>query len=639
MINSNENKDKIDVLKDILYSKNEDKLLNRKRHVLKDKGDFYDTPTTWEEEKESNIKIPYGKILLGAFVFFILAFGFAFLKFFIGSNTVSGDNIEILVSGPVSVSGGEEFSLDIEVKNKNNVDLNVVDLHVEYPEGTRSADGLSTELKRYSEVIGDIEVGQTKNKNVKAILFGEENTQKIINISVEYRIPGSNAIFNKQKNYTILISSSPINIRVDSLGEVNSNQQVDFNIEIESNSLSIINNSMLKIEYPFGFKVVSTSPSSASSNNSVFNLGDLEAGAKRTIKISGVFQGQDGEDKTMKFFVGTPKVGDDNEIGTIFTYNTKIISIKKSFVTLSFLINNSENEEVAVGTNLPVKSNISWRNNLTERIYNMVVDIKINGIPLDKTSIRIDAQKGFYNSYDNRIVFDKNSNQSFNIVEPGSDGVLSFDFYTLDQSSKPGITFGNSEIDIEILVSGNRVGNSEPSDEVMFSGKKTIKISSGLRLLSKGYRTVGPFQNIGPFPPKVDVESTYTITWTATNSFNNIRGAKVSAFLPSNINWYGYTSPDTEKIYFDQNTREVVWNIGDMKMNTGDKNPARSVSFQVSAIPSVSQLDKVFDLLGEATIKGTDYFSGATIGEVRPIITTDIVSDPLYVKSIGIVTQ
>jgi hypothetical protein len=303
------------------------------------------------------------------------------------------------------------------------------------------------------------------------------------------------------------------------------------------------------------------------------------------------------------------------------------------------LINNNGAEEVSVGTNSPVKSNISWRNNLTERIYNMVVDIKINGISLNKNSIIIDALKGFYNSYDNRIVFDKNSNQSFSIVEPGSEGILSFDFYTLDQYSKPNTTFSNSEINMEVLVSGNRIGNSEESNEIMFSGKKTIKLSSGLRLLSKGYRDVGPLQNIGPFPPKVDIESTYTITWTATNSFNNVRGAKVSAFLPSNINWYGYTSPDTEKIYFDQNTREVVWDIGDMKMNTGDKNPARVVSFQVSVIPSLSQLGEAVDLLGESTIKGTDYFSGANIGEIRPIITTDTISDPLYIKNTGKVVE
>ena len=42
------------------------------------------------------IHIPYTKIFIGALIFFIIAAGFAFYKFFGGSNTVSGNNIAIL---------------------------------------------------------------------------------------------------------------------------------------------------------------------------------------------------------------------------------------------------------------------------------------------------------------------------------------------------------------------------------------------------------------------------------------------------------------------------------------------------------------------------------------------------------------
>ena len=636
---SNEKKDRIDVLKDVLYSKNEDKLLNRRRHILKDKGDFYDTPTSWEEEKNSAVNMPYAKILLGAFIFFIVAFGFAFYKFWGGSNTVSGDNIDILVSGPVSVSGGDEFSLDINVKNNNNVDLQVVDLHVEYPDGTRSADDTSVELKRYSEGFGDIKIGESKDKIVKAVLFGEENSQKVINISVDYRISGSNAVFNKQKDYTILVSSSPVNIKVSSVSEVNSNQQVDFQVDITSNSLVTVSDLILKVDYPFGFNITSTNPKSVSSDNSVFDLGDLEPGGKRTIKISGIFQGQDGEDRILKFAVGTPQSGSNNEIGTIFTSDIKTISIKKSFVDLSLSFNGNKDENVPISTNSPVRADITWKNNLTERLYNMIVEVKISGNTLDKNSVSIDGQKGFYSSHDDTIIFDKDSDSKLSVVEPGDSDSFSFTFSSFGESSKPNTVFSNSDINVEVVVLGSRISTSEASNENMFSDKKVLKLSSDLRLLSRGYRTIGPFENTGPLPPKVDNESTYTITWVATNSFNNINNAKVSAFLPPNVRWTSYTSPDIEKISFNQETGEIVWNIGDMKMSIGDKNPARSVSFQVSVIPSTSQLGEELNLLNEATISGVDSYSGARIGEVRPVVTTKITSDPVYTENIGRVIE
>ncbi|MFA5934737.1 MAG: hypothetical protein WC827_02540 [Candidatus Paceibacterota bacterium] len=630
ILNPNEKKDKIDILKDILYSKNEDKLLVKRRHVLKDKGDFYNTPTSWEEDKSTSMEIPYSKIFLGAFIFFIIAFGFAFYRFWGGSNIVSGDNIDILVSGPVSVSGGEEFSLDIEVKNNNNVDLQVVDLHVEYPDGTRNADDPSVELKRYSEGFGDIKVGESQNKIVRAILFGEENGQKIININVEYRISGSNAIFNKQKDYTILVSSSPVNIKVSSIDEANSNQQIDFKIDITSNSLITISGLILKVDYPFGFNIVSTSPVSTVKDNNVFNLGDLESGGKRVIKISGILQGQDGEQRSLKFTVGMPQKDDDKVIGTTFVSYTKDISLKRSLVGLAMSLNNDNNKETALENGNKVRADIVWENNLAEKIYNMVINIKINGVALDKGSINV--EDGFYNSSENLIIFEKSYSPDFSVVNPSAGGTKRFEFSSLIPSAKPNISFSNSNINIETTVLGSRAGGSNSPIEVLFSDTKIIKISSSLRLLSKGYRSVGPFENTGPFPPKVDSESTYTITWTATDSFNNIKNAKASAFLSPNVVWTGRVYPDSEKIYYNNNTGEIIWDIGDMKNNTGDKNPARTVSFQISAIPSISQLGSELNLLNEATISGIDSYSGARIGEVRSAVTTRITSDPEYTK-------
>jgi hypothetical protein len=275
---------------------------------------------------------------------------------------------------------------------------------------------------------------------------------------------------------------------------------------------------------------------------------------------------------------------------------------------------------------------------LAEKIYDMTVKIKFNGQTFDKESVN--AGKGFYNSSENTIIFDKGSDPLLSMINTSDEGDMQFDFSTLLPSSKSSISFGNASIKLDISVLGNRGGADESvSQEVLYSDTKTLKISSNLKLLSRGFRTVGPFENSGPFPPQVDNETTYTITWTATDSFNNVNGVKVSAFLPPNVKWTGYTSPDSEKIIYDKGTGEVIWDIGDMKSGIGINSSAKEVSFQVSITPSITQVETEINLLNQATISGTDAYTRARIGEVKNPITTNITSDPAYVDDIGKVVR
>ena len=639
MFDSIEKKDNIKEMKDSLYSKTSDEAFVKRRHSLQDKADSK-IPVAWnvkEERAESSFKIPYSKILLGAFIFFILAFGFTFFKFFLGNNVVSGNNIDILVSGPVSIAGGEELPLEIEVKNNNNIDLKVVDLRIEYPAGTKSVTDQSMDLPRYSEVLGDINMGKSEKRLVKSVLYGEENSSKTIKITVEYRVTGSNAIFSKEKDFNVLISSSPVNIKVSGPTEISANQLTDFSIDINSNSVNIVKNLILKVDYPFGFNLSSSNPKSISSDGSVFAIGDMAPGAKRNIRISGTVLGQDGEQRVFKFTIGTPSKEDDTMVGTPLATYSSIVTLKKSSIGLDTTVNDQSGDEIAINVGSKNRINIYWKNNLTEKIYDMVVKINLSGQALSKESVNV--KKGFYNSFDNSILFDKSGDSLFSTINPSDEGDVQFDFDTLLPSSKSLVSFGNSSIKLDISVLGNRAGADSNTQEILYSGIKTLKISSNLKLLSRGFRTVGPFENSGPFPPQVDNETTYTITWTATDSFNNVTAAKVSAFLPPNVSWTSYTSPDSEKITYDKGTGEVVWDIGDMKSGIGTNYPARDVSFQVAITPSINQLGSEINLLNEATISGTDVYSGARIGEVKNPVTTNITSDPEYVDDIGRVVK
>ena len=78
----------------------------------------------------------FTKLLIGSVIFCLIAVGVGAYLFFNGKNLISADNIDVTIDGPVSVPGGEPVSFDIGIINKNNVDLQLVDMTVNFPAGT-----------------------------------------------------------------------------------------------------------------------------------------------------------------------------------------------------------------------------------------------------------------------------------------------------------------------------------------------------------------------------------------------------------------------------------------------------------------------------------------------------------------------
>ena len=65
-------------------------------------------------------------ILIISLLFFIGALTFAFYMLYNGSNVSSADNIEMSITGPVSVDAGKEVSLRILIENKNNEEKEII---------------------------------------------------------------------------------------------------------------------------------------------------------------------------------------------------------------------------------------------------------------------------------------------------------------------------------------------------------------------------------------------------------------------------------------------------------------------------------------------------------------------------------
>ncbi|MEK7143471.1 MAG: hypothetical protein AAB756_01445 [Patescibacteria group bacterium] len=619
-------KDPIDKLSERLYRN--DGMKTRHRTGMLHRAS-YDANKGWANEyveKESKVARPtsslFKKIFIGSVLFFVVSFGFAFYMFYGGGNVVSNEKIDLSIFGPAFTEGGNEFELEFDVKNGNSQALQYADLVIEYPKGaTLEGDKNTVRVRKF---LGELPAGESRAERAKIVLFGEEGSERTVKAILEYRVSGSNAIFVKEAGYLVHIKSSPLSLSVNSLKETNSNQDFVLNIETLANADKTIRNILLKVEYPAGFVFRNASIPSSYGNNT-WRLGDLDKGKNKTIAIHGIMQGEDGEERSFRIYVGTENEKDTGEIGVIYSSFLQTIAIKRPFLETKLLVDGVLGTEYVVGSTAPIAGEVNWINNLPNRVLDAEIYVRIIGDILDKSSVV--APAGFFGSSDNTITWNKDTSSELAQLEGGDSGKFPFTFKVLPLFSGNRTLFRNPMITIEVGVRGRRLLETNVPEQISASEKKIIKISSNAQLSVRAFYYSGPFKNTGGIPPRADRETSYAIVWTVLNSSNDLSKAQVKTKLPTYARWLDSVSPQGEDVTFNPETREVTWDLRRVDAGVGIETALRQTAFQVGFTPSISQVGKQAELTGEALFSGVDSFTNAEINFTRSAPTTNLINE------------
>ncbi len=592
-----------------------------------------EVPDSWQKEglREPEVKEQFfmqtsmfKKFFVFSLIFFTLALGYAAYMFFAESNTVSNENIDISVKSAAFTEGGEEYSLLLQVSNKNNTPLELADVVFEYSKN--SAVSGSDDKERVRVSLGTIPASGVKNESVKLILYGEQGSKREVKITLEYRVEGSNAIFVKEKLFDIFINSTPVNLLVDAPREATPNQDIDLNIKASLNSGKGVPDVLLRVDYPIGFQFIEANPAPSFGNN-VWVLGDLAPGVEREVKISGrmtdVFE---GEEKIFRVSSGAPSPRDKYSIGTFFNSSEHSLLVQKPSVETVLFVNGVSSREYAVDSRTSVVGQIQWENNLDTKIKNMQIKAKISGNALDKRTIS--ANEGFYDSSQDVIIWDKNSRNKFAEVSPGEAGNVSFSFYALPLYSASGGVISSPEISIEVFTTGIRPDIGDSVTELSGSEKGIIRIKSDVGLSTKAFYYSGPFTNTGPIPPRAGSKTTYTVSWSLTNTSNSVSKVSVRASLPPWVKMVGSPVPSGENLVYNSSTREVLWTVGTVPKGAGIVAAGKEVSFQIEFIPSLSQTGSTPLIINESVLTGHDDFANVDIKVKRTGLDTKLLNDP-----------
>lgn len=620
-------KSKIERLKEKLYSPKSKDLQPKPRGIIYE--DPHEIESAWREsapeaphkKKKSLLEnTMFRKFFIGAIGFFVLALIFGGYMFFAGSNTVSADNIDINVLGNAFTSGGEELPLKIQVVNRNNVALEYGDLVLEYQKGSGSTESLQTD--RFD--VGTVPAGGMVEKLLSLTLFGQQGTTRDVNITLDYRVKGSSAIFVKQKPYVVNISSTPVNLVIDGPDVTNSNQEISFNITTSLNTESAVKDMMVVVNYPPGFDFKSADPEPTFSDN-IWSLGDLAKGAEKDIRINGVIVAEPGEQRAFNIFTGTADPKNEQEIGTQFNYQDYIIAIQKPFLDLAFAVNGSEDTEVGITNNDFADGKITFKNNLESKITDVEITAKFSGNAFDMNSVR--QSGGFYDSTKQTIVWNSQTDPDLAKIDPGDKGELNFKFKPISFS---GSNLKDPQVNVEVSVKGRQPALGNQFLDITNYVKKTVKYLTQLQINGQTLYKSGPFVNTGPLPPTPGTPTTYTISWSVANTTSRVTNAKARTTLPLYVDWVGAVSPNDQNVTYNSGTREVLWDIGTLEGGVGLSSSPRQVYFQVKLNPSGSQSGGVPNLILDTVLTAKDSFSGKDISRSIQALSTRLNRDSNY---------
>jgi len=522
-------------------------------------------------------------------------------------NVYSKDVLKLEILGQEETELLQEIKYTVKYKNNGNVRLEEPELVFDYPDNALPADGTSLRVVKKSEELGEvIYPGQEKTFTFTARLMGQEGEVKEARASLSYQPKNLKARYVSETSFTTIIKKIPLNFDFDLSSKIESGKELKFRLNYFSNVDYPLAGLRIIIDYPSGFEFIDSTPKSLEKTE--WDIGLLNKAEGGRIEISGKLAGEVGAEKIFRAKIGTWQDGEFILLKEV----SRGITVIKPALYITQQINNNPKFTASPGDLLHYE--VFFRNIGEEFLNDMFLLVTLNGSAFDFETVR--APEGDFTPGDNSIIWDWRRVKNLQLLSPQSEGKVEFWVELKDEWEIKNLEDKNPEIKTIIFL-------SQAKEEF------TNKVNSKLAISQKGYFNDEIFGNSGPLPPKAGEATTYTITWQAKNYYNEVKDAKVKAVLPKNVSLTGKIFPQeqTDKITFDSQSREIVWNVGDLAVGQGILTSAPNISFQVAFLPGESQKGQIPEIIGQAEIIGQDEWTGETLRVSSPSINTALPDD------------
>ncbi|MEI6810542.1 MAG: hypothetical protein WCK60_00645 [Candidatus Nomurabacteria bacterium] len=541
------------------------------------------------------------KILFFALIFLFAVLSFTAWRVLSSRNVVSVDNIDITLENKPYVDGGETTPFSVSVFNRNTSPLQEATITISYEKGIGALDEQQKVYEKRD--LGTILPNVIKKEDLNITLYGAADETRVISVKLEYKVAGTNAVFNKPTTTQVVLKTPPISVHIDGPETLVQGQDGIFNISIINNTSTEIKDSLLSVSLPTTFKMTQSDPK-PNTKGMMWVLPSVFPGATSTVTISGSFTGVPGEVDTIKASVGSASSA-VNQMGVVYSQEGHSISITSPLLALNAHLETDRGsaENLRYGDKAVVY--VSYENKNDKALRDVSIVVNVGGDAPIISSVSSDY--GYYNSINKTITFNTSTNRELSSVAPGGKGEF--------RISIPIILKGNSSPKLSLVIDGKASSVSKDDSATEFS--KSWNVEGNATFSATTAYKNSTFINSGPLPPKANVSTTYSAHLVASAQ-NALVNSKVSFILPAYVTFTGTFATGTNVTYNDR-TRTVVWNIGNISAGGVVFN-----DIKLSVKPSQSHVGNMPPITSSVTLEADEADSKALVRTITNPLTTDI---------------
>jgi len=521
-------------------------------------------------------------------VFLILAGVAGFLSW--QSMSFSKEILKVEILGPEKTTIGEDVEYIVKFKNNGNLRLESPEMIFEYPENSIIEDNGDSKIKVMSsdQLGGDIYPGQEKTFKFNARLLGAEKDMKTAKVSISFQPKDLKTRSEVSTTFSTVLGEIPLSISLDIPDKAATGKTLTFRVNYSSNVTYPLKDLTCFVTMPSDFEYLYSQPKGL--DNTQWDIPILNEAGSGRIEISGILNGQSMEQKVFKAKIGLWQDGKFILLKEVI----RGVEIIAPSLYITQKINNSETYVAAPGDQLHYE--ITFRNVGDNSLNDLMLITRLDGTTLDLNSIK--SLDGAWQKGDNSIVWDPAKVPELQLLGAGQTGKVEFWINLKPKWDMKSLNDKNPIIK-------NKVTIGEARQEFL------TKISSTITAEQKAYPENKYFENSGPYPLESNKKTTLTVEWKAINSYNDIEKAKIITALPESVTFEGKTYPEGMEITFNEDTSEVVCNIGSLPAGSGILKDPKICAFQISVQPQIA--DEAIILLGAAQLSGVDQWTGQTL--------------------------
>lgn len=545
-------------------------------------------------------------VLLGGAVYYIFFYNY------------NQPNVTLAMQTPQEVLVGEPFEVALDYKNASTDSLQNAKISVTLPDNV-SILGDPQGVKVKEIPLGVLDPGKIGEEKVELIVLADPQTVKRITAKISYGLTSTDTTFENDAKADVVVGQPAVTLQFSAPDTVFSGEDFQIDLHYKNNSGKDFQNAKIHVDYPPIFSVSKSDPQPSQGVKNEWGLGTLAANAEGDIKINGSAIGQDGTALNYNIHFISDLNGQSYELQR----QVAGVAIAKSPLSLTVQVENSSNYVAKIGDDLHYVLN--YQNNSQTALKDANIKAVLSGELFNTSSLR---SSGFLNSLTNTISWSAANLPELQNIPPGASGQVSFEINLLSSFPIKRLSDKNYSLKVSAEMRSPTVPSGAAATETISAALLTTKVQDELTLSSAAYyyEPTAGIKNTGPYPPRANQPTTYTVHWKLVNYANDATNVKISATLQAGTNFLSKTGGDSP-VNYNYRTGEVTWEIPTVPAGKGVLSAPLEVVFQVQNTPASNQIGQNVIFLSAANLTALDSFTGVSLDDSAPALDTSLPSD------------